>query len=643
MLKLDQIKKSFEIRKGVKQEVLKSLNVTFPNKGFISILGNSGNGKTTLINIIGGLERADSGSVIFNDKPIADFDRFRRENLGYVFQDANLISHLNALDNVIMSMSGKNKKERATKILSTLGLEEDLHKKPTELSGGQKQRVAIGRMIAKDVDIIICDEPTGNLDEETGIKIADIIKELSKDRLVIFVTHDRKLASTYSDQVLYVKNGQIKQDVVITEEIPKAQDKDFSNTIWLARKNFFGRWKYTLKYVLLISFIFILTAMSIVLDGDSFDRYLHEELVDEGIKYLMIDTEDNHDIEDLQALPNVEHLSYYYGEDKVWRNYVYYSYDTLTLAPENYETIRTTTEVAFENITDNPHIEDVLSQGRLPESTDEVVMTASSVVELLVNLRQAEVRLLDRHETGKLSDEYIFNLVENRTFFVIEYLQPRIKITGIIDDSKFHEYRNTIYYTDGLFDLFNYPSGPHPDQVKLYKHDLYKEPNDELVSQINALDSFTVNEYHLDVMNDVYKRIDSYIDLSRISLLVILVISVVSFISLVLTLMFERSYEVGIYRAIGYKTRTIMRIFGIETLFIGITSLLIVFITFVIFTIYMYYNYDYINNYTALLSDLNTQSIVLILSSLILVLIICVVASSSLILRKSVLQNIKEL
>ena len=143
---------------------------------------------SSLLNIIGGLDSPDSGEIKYNKELIKDYEKFRRERVGYVFQDFNLVGHLSAVDNVILSMSNdvNDKKKRAIDVLHKLGLKDHLHKHPSQLSGGQQQRVAIARMIVKDVDIIICDEPTGSLDEVTEKNIVELIKELSVDKLVIF-------------------------------------------------------------------------------------------------------------------------------------------------------------------------------------------------------------------------------------------------------------------------------------------------------------------------------------------------------------------------------------------------------------------------------------------------------------------------
>ena len=300
---------------------------------------------------------------------------------------------------------------------------EQLNKLVKELSGGERQRVAIARMIAKDVDVIICDEPTGDLDEATGIKIVELIKKLSIDRLVIFVTHNKKLATKYSDQILNVKNGKIIQDVVVSGEIPTATQKNFNNIVWLAFKNFFGRLKYTIKYVSLIALIFLIASMAIILRGDFFNRYLHEEFIDEGIKYLVIDTEDNYSLESLEELDNVQHIAYYYGEEIFWRSYSYYEYQTISVGPEDLEGNRVTTEFRFENITNNQYVMDIISDGRYPEVPGEIMLTAEGAISLLRDLNKNDggERLFDQFMTGEMSSEYVFNFPEVYHFAIYNF------------------------------------------------------------------------------------------------------------------------------------------------------------------------------------------------------------------------------
>lgn len=231
MLELKNIKKSYKTGEFV-QHALKGVSLTFDRNEFVCILGASGSGKTTLLNIIGGLDRYDSGDLIINNMSTKKFndnlwDAYRNNCVGFIFQSYNLIGHLSVLENVEMSLtlSGvKNKKEKALSALDRVGLKDHAYKKPNQLSGGQMQRVAIARAIVNDPEVILADEPTGALDTKTSKQIMELIKEISKEKLVIMVTHNPDLAKKYATRIIEVKDGE-----VISDSLPKEKYKDKNN------------------------------------------------------------------------------------------------------------------------------------------------------------------------------------------------------------------------------------------------------------------------------------------------------------------------------------------------------------------------------------------------------------------------------
>ena len=221
MLELKKIKKSYKTA-DFTQVALDNISLEFRKSEFVSILGPSGSGKTTLLNIIGGLDRYDSGDLIINGKSTKDYkdrdwDEYRNNSVGFIFQSYNLISHISVLSNVEMSMtlSGvgkKEKRERALEVLERVGLKDHAYKRPNELSGGQMQRVAIARALVNNPDIILADEPTGALDSTTSVQIMELIKEISKDKLVIMVTHNPDLAEKYSSRIIKLLDSKIIDD-----------------------------------------------------------------------------------------------------------------------------------------------------------------------------------------------------------------------------------------------------------------------------------------------------------------------------------------------------------------------------------------------------------------------------------------------
>ncbi len=221
MLQIKNVKKSY-ITGTFIQHALKGVSLDFRKNEFVAILGPSGSGKTTLLNIIGGLDRYDEGDLVINNKSTKKFkdtewDAYRNNCIGFIFQSYNLISHITVLENVEMGMtlsgvSAKKRRKKALEVLDRVGLKEHAHKKPNQLSGGQMQRVAIARALANDPDIILADEPTGALDSKTSVQIMELISEIAKDKLVIMVTHNPDLAKNYATRIIELKDGELISD-----------------------------------------------------------------------------------------------------------------------------------------------------------------------------------------------------------------------------------------------------------------------------------------------------------------------------------------------------------------------------------------------------------------------------------------------
>ena len=257
MLELKNIKKSYKTG-DFKQNALDDVSISFRENEFVSILGPSGSGKTTLLNVIGGLDHADSGDLIIDGRSTKkyksrDYDSYRNHMVGFVFQNYNLISHQSVFKNVELSLtiSGirrKARRRRVIEMLNKVGLKDHMHKKPTELSGGQMQRVAIARALVNNPKIILADEPTGALDSKTSTQIMELLKEISKDKLLIMVTHNEDLANEYSSRIVKLKDGK-----VIDDTNPYAEEKE------PAKSKKTKKAKMKLSTALLLSFNNLLT------------------------------------------------------------------------------------------------------------------------------------------------------------------------------------------------------------------------------------------------------------------------------------------------------------------------------------------------------------------------------------------------
>ena len=221
MLQIKQIRKEYRTGKLI-QKALDNVSLNLRDNEFVAILGPSGSGKTTLLNIVGGLDRYDSGDLIINGISTKqykdrDWDSYRNHTIGFVFQSYNLIPHQTILANVELALTisgvGKtDRKKRARKALEEVGLGEQIHKKPNQLSGGQMQRVAIARALVNDPDILLADEPTGALDSETSVQVMELLREVAQDRLVVMVTHNPELAEEYATRIVNLKDGRILSD-----------------------------------------------------------------------------------------------------------------------------------------------------------------------------------------------------------------------------------------------------------------------------------------------------------------------------------------------------------------------------------------------------------------------------------------------
>ncbi len=234
MLRLKNIKKDYKIA-NTTVSALKGVSIDFRENEFVSVLGQSGCGKTTLLNIIGGLDGYSGGDLVINGVSTKkykdhDWDTYRNHRVGFIFQSYNLIPHQSVLRNVelALTLSGVSKKERrrrAIEALTTVGLADQIHKKPNQMSGGQMQRVAIARALVNNPDILLADEPTGALDSATSLQVMELLKEIANDRLVIMVTHNPELAEQYSTRIIRLLDGEIISDSMpLTEEELKAAE-----------------------------------------------------------------------------------------------------------------------------------------------------------------------------------------------------------------------------------------------------------------------------------------------------------------------------------------------------------------------------------------------------------------------------------
>ena len=299
MIELRNITKTYKSKKATNTTALKNISIKFQEKGLVFILGKSGSGKSTLLNILGGLDKYNSGDLIINGMSTKnftakDFDAYRNTYIGFIFQDFNLLENYSIEKNISLSLELKNEKvnkQKIEEILKIVGLEGFEKRKTNELSGGQKQRVAIARALIKNPNVILADEPTGNLDSVTGKQIFELLKELSKEKLVIIVSHDNENAQKYADRIVELKDGNIISDT--EKEQKQLQNTEKFNLI-SAKLPF----KYSLKmglgnlvhkkiklFFIILLTAFAITCLGVMISATSFN------MTEEHIKTLVKNNE----------------------------------------------------------------------------------------------------------------------------------------------------------------------------------------------------------------------------------------------------------------------------------------------------------------------------------------------------------------
>ena len=303
MLELKNITKVYKPKKGVKTIALANVSFTLNDKGMIFLVGKSGSGKSTLLNIIGGLDKPDNGDLILNGKNFKkfknkDLDSYRNTYIGFIFQEFNILEEYNVYQNIELALNLQKKKItniEMEKIFEKVGISSLGNRKINELSGGQKQRVAIARAIIKSPDIILADEPTGNLDSVTSNQIFELLKEISKDKLVIVVSHDMESAQKYGDRIIELEDGKIVNDIGnIFTDMPNQSFKlikskfRFFKALKFAIGNLKQKQLRLFFTTLLVTFSLILFGMSTVLSEFNIPYTHADTMVNEGTTLVEI-------------------------------------------------------------------------------------------------------------------------------------------------------------------------------------------------------------------------------------------------------------------------------------------------------------------------------------------------------------------
>lgn len=562
LLKLENIKKEYKISKSNKQIILNDINLELSSGEFVCIYGESGSGKSTLMNIIGGLDNNYYGKVKINDVNIKklDLDNYRRDKIGFVFQNFNLISYLTVFENVMLmldmvKLKEKEKIKRTKEALRKVGLIKHSHKKPNELSGGMKQRVALARAIINEPDIILADEPTGALDKKNANKVLNILKNLSLEgKLVIVVTHSNNVKK-FANKIITLDGGKIiKFDNISDNKIDKKSSESLkrglnsSICIKLGINNIFKNLKRNIL-IIIASSIGVIGILISLYVGSGVKKYINDEIKNniDPLSFNITEKGKNelYDIKyysesEISKIKKIKHVKNIVKNVSYSSAYIIYKnkkYDLVSLS-------------SYTNMNEKN-----IKKGNILKDNDIVFS-----------------EYLENNIDGNVIDNYVSLYLLDTSNLEPKMISDDLKVSGIYKNGKIDLLNNSNYaYVkyETLEKIYNdYDMKLKPTELKI---EIDNKNNIEYVKkEIKKLG------YELSNMQDYTNTIFNYLDIATF------IISSFSFISLIISIIMiitifninvlERTKEIGIFRAIGFRKKDIKRIFKTEAMLIGVLT-----------------------------------------------------------------------
>lgn len=477
MIEFRNVSKSYKNKKKVVTEALKNVTFTLPNNGMIFILGKSGSGKSTLLNILGGLDNCDTGEIYVDSKKISDFkekdyDYYRNTYIGFIFQEFNLIEDYNVYDNVALGLKlqeEKVKKETLDQILNQVGLSGLGMRKINELSGGQKQRVAIARALIKNPNMILADEPTGSLDSETGKQIFDLLKAISKEKLVVVVSHDVESANQYADGVIEIHDGSVIGNTIMLEPsqnqifTTKKSHLPWKDSFHLAIKSLFTKKIKMVVTIILVTMALLFFGVSTSLSSYDFPHTIAKVLLENDVHSIDLKKETGYlDETNLKEVSEKTNLSYLPVYNLVSGN----STITFNTNRREYMQDQENAMIYYTMIDNDINFIEVPSDyitdsilGHYPETTDEIMIHSYLVDLFSVNGVLVYSETEPNHQTYYYPKSYE-ELLDFNPYILIG--DNKVKVSGIILDNtapfeslkqqKFYEPKDFKYYFFGIED-----------------------------------------------------------------------------------------------------------------------------------------------------------------------------------------------
>lgn len=557
-------------------KVLKGINLKFDRGEFVSILGESGGGKSTLLNIIGGLDHQYEGELIVDGESLKNasekkFDAYRSQTIGFIFQSFNLISHLTNLENVMVplemtDLSHKERVAKATALLEQVGLKEHINKHPNQLSGGQKQRVAIARALAADPDVIIADEPTGALDSQNTAEILAILQKIAEDgKLVIAVTHSQAVAD-YGTRVVHMVDGQIDYDKRLKDAYPAPAEstpkKNSPLSFMSAFKMAMQHMRYDIKRNLLIIFGASIGIFSVILMlglGQGVTGYINDQVssqvnpntiqIARNVSQKQIEDGDqgnlaDKDIKRFDKIKNVTKVEKGYYADGVQVHY-----------QKKSETIQ-----MFQTFNKTERVQDIKT-GTKP-GANEVLLT------------KATAKKLDKKNYKKMVGRTVTVYVNaiSKDQRPVQMRQD-VKVSGIINSGTEAVTYGTLAK---MYQAQNLELEPNFAAVTVNKTQNVKAVQNKIKAYDSKVDGKTQKDYQITGVGAILDSINTYLKLAFYVLAGIagisLLVSAIMIIVVLYISVSERTKEIGILRAIGARKKDIRHLFMSEAFLIGLFS-----------------------------------------------------------------------
>ncbi|MBI9014780.1 MAG: ATP-binding cassette domain-containing protein [Clostridiales bacterium] len=618
MIELKNISKTYN-HNNQSQIILDNISHVFKEGSNTSVLGESGCGKTTLLNLIGGIDLEFEGELLFRGRPIIDFDKFRRENVSFMFQDLNLLNHLNLIKNITVSLTNdvKNKEEKAIEILRRVGLFDHRDKMPHQLSGGERQRVAIARALARETDILLCDEPTGSLDDETKKEIMDLIMDVFRDKTIILVTHDEEIAQNYTDVILKFDDNGIDHQVKRTSTLKSTSKKKS-----IINRTFDKRFEFNLlsrKFSLFNSSYLIIIIAALFLFGTGIIKGIQTE-VD---KYYI----DTYKVDKIDVRTSRFTLD---GFTKFVDNYNTQNESQIIgfMAALEMNTSFSSDDVSYKKILRNiqPKLKDTFQSdivvGRFPQSNNEILYSKGSALlslfDYYLETIDDDTELAQSHaELLQLSDEEILSKLKgieisykNTYRYNPENLYDKdLEIVGLIDDYKYEDNIDLAFeYQDELITIaVNSNIYMLEDEFRDYVWNVYlgyygikfrhfnvfiEEENFDLRNEV--FDGFLLHGFQVygrdnitNERNDYHEKLHGYKVTLIAGCLFLLIFGAISIYNGIQSNIVRNKKNIGIYKSLGYSSKNIKTMFTIEGLIIALFTIVFSIMTWLIIKLIM--------------------------------------------------------